>query len=92
MQVHGNLIVTKGTISSTMIKTNYIITQSAVVFNCGIDVIKFSTYGIDDPEEDSSLWLNNYPYPFSGYTFLTYSLPSEGHVILFINIKLVRNW
>jgi hypothetical protein len=55
-----------------------------------IDILEFSTNGIDDPAAGSSLRLENYPNPFSGYTYLAYSLPSEGHITLQINDMLGR--
>jgi len=46
------------------------------------DVLEASTFSIPDPPESEKLTLVNHPNPFYDYTYLTYSLPHEGHVTL----------
>jgi hypothetical protein len=44
--------------------------------------VEASTYGIDELPDGSSLNLANFPNPFYGYTYITYTLPFEGQVWL----------
>lgn len=48
----------------------------------GVDIIKFSASGINDPGYASSMTLESHPNPFSNYTTITYTLPTDGHVTL----------
>jgi len=56
----------------------------------GIDALVFSTWGIPDPDNSSPLTLECRPNPFSTFTTLTYSLPTDGHVTLKIDDMLGR--
>jgi hypothetical protein len=55
-----------------------------------IDAIEFSANGIFEPDQESSLRLMSFPNPFSGFTYISYTLPADGHVTLQINDMLGR--
>ena len=46
----------------------------------GIDVLEANALGIGDPSLINSLALRSAPNPFGAYTYLSYTLPADGHV------------